>query len=560
MKLGYPRHGLRVTVRLNGTVVGQRVLWSPPVSALLTMAALTGVAALVMDLLGDSGVTLLGFWTPLMSELAILLLAPTGVVLALTALLWRRRVHLGVDGDDAVPTPGGLPLASITWAPGELPSFVDHTAADRVIEMGPDARWRWAMDKVEVEVAAQDHQSARRMPTDPLGDVGLVVVALALYVGVMQAQLFGELMPQPAAPGSGNDVSPELIARLLEKDLDGADEGLTERAQRPDHERKTGDSYLPAGAPGPMTRVGGGPVEGPAVVRAPPSEEQALDPPQREPQDDGEDALAMDSAPLPQDMESPAVAPAPVLAEQLEPEQRLASQPASAMERFVGWGFRDWFDASVARQEIDPQVERQLNMARRRLKIDPDDFGSLQTVGLYAYLAENVELSVSAYQRLIDLYPEESVGYNNLGLIYKRQGKWNKEEALYRKALELDPSDPVVLENLALNLAHQGRFAEALGIMDLLSDLDPEDPYSDLHRAKIYAAMGRREKAYHYLDRALDHVDEIDTLHQIEFRQDLRLEPLLATMRKEPRFQRMLRQAYGPDAEELLRGEGGSHG
>ena len=230
------------------------------------------------------------------------------------------------------------------------------------------------------------------------------------------------------------------------------------------------------------------------------------------------------------------------------------------MERFLGWGFRDWFEASVKEHRLDPRVERELDLARRRLKVDPDDPGALQVVGQVSYLAENFDLSRDAYQRMVDLYPYETAGYNNLALTYKRAGDWKTEEALYRKALQYAPSDPVVLNNLAVNLAHQGRFAEALGIMDLLQEIDPDDPYSDLHRAKVFAAMGRRDKAYRYMGRALDHVDELDTLHHIEFRQDLRVEPLLAEMRKEGRFQRMLRKTYGPDAEVLLAGPGGGHG
>ena len=227
------------------------------------------------------------------------------------------------------------------------------------------------------------------------------------------------------------------------------------------------------------------------------------------------------------------------------------------MERFIGWGFRDWFDAAAREQKLDPRVERQLQLARARLRLDPDDYGALQVVGHYAYLAENNELCRSTYERLTEIFPEDSAGFNNLALTYKRDGEYVKEEELYRKALDLEPADPVVLNNLAVNLAHQQRFEEALGIMELLEEIDPDDPYSDLHRAKVYAAMGKREKALKYLKRALEGVDRLDTLHHIEFRQDLRLEPLLAELRTEPRYERLLRQAYGPDADAVLHGPRG---
>ena len=279
MKLGYPNHGLRVTVRLHGTVVGQRVLWSPPVTQLLNMALLTVAASLFLSGLASREITLLGLWTPELSRLAIALLAPTGIVLALLALAWRRQFRLGLDGDDAVPTADGKALATITWNPGHMPVFVDHSDHDRAIVVDRDARWSWSSGDVDVDVAAQERENARRIPTDPLGDMGLVVVALTLYVGVMQAQSIFEMMPQPVAQDAQYEVTPELIARLLNKDLDGADEGIAPRVERPDSERKEGDAYMPAGTEGLVTRAGGGEVEGPRVVRRPKSDLEQLESP-----------------------------------------------------------------------------------------------------------------------------------------------------------------------------------------------------------------------------------------------------------------------------------------
>jgi tetratricopeptide (TPR) repeat protein len=127
-------------------------------------------------------------------------------------------------------------------------------------------------------------------------------------------------------------------------------------------------------------------------------------------------------------------------------------------------------------------------------------------------------------------------------LTYKRQGEYTQEEALYREALKIDPMDDHVLNNLAVNLAHQGRGEEALRIMDELEKLTPDDPYADLHRAKIFATMGKRDKAYKYLKKALEGTALLDTLHHIEFRQDIRIDPAFRTMRHEEKFQELLRR------------------
>ncbi|NOY27299.1 MAG: tetratricopeptide repeat protein [Oligoflexia bacterium] len=563
MHLGYPRHGLRVTVRLGDAVVSQRVVWAPPVVEFLALSLMIGLVTFALSLLASSGVTVLDLWTPLVSQLAVILLAPTGMVLAITALAWPRSVELGGTGADAVPTADGEPLGRVLWTPGKDPVFVDHGAGDVDRLMPVDSRWSWRFGDIDVDISGQPRDPARRLPTDPLGDVGMVVVALGLYVGLLQARLFVDVMPAQGTAGDMNyRVSPELIARLLQRDLDGADQGAPQRADRPDYRRSSRGPYLPAGGDGPLNRAGGGANQGPMVVRTPPPEDETL-PQADKPPAELTDALALDqSVPaldplgnLPGDDDAIAAL------DEYAKEMARPSRARDAIERFIGWGFRDWFDAVDKQEKLDPRVERQLQLARRRLRLDPDDYGALAVVGEYAYLAENIELSRSSYQRLIELYPDDTAGYNNLALTYKRDGLWDQEEALYRMALALNPLDIVVLNNLAVNLAHQDRYNEALAVMAALEELDPDDPYSDLHRAKVFAAMGKRERVYKYLRRALDGVDQLDSLHHIEFRQDLRLEPLFAKYRREPRFRRLLRRAYGPDADALLRaGRGDSHG
>jgi tetratricopeptide (TPR) repeat protein len=102
-----------------------------------------------------------------------------------------------------------------------------------------------------------------------------------------------------------------------------------------------------------------------------------------------------------------------------------------------------------------------------------------------------------------------------------------------------------VMTNLAVNLAHQGRFDEALKQMDEVAILEPDDPYADLHRAKIWAAKGDAEKAYQFLDKALAGMKALDTLHAIEFRQDIRVDPAFDQIRGSARFHEIMVRYYG---------------
>ena len=109
----------------------------------------------------------------------------------------------------------------------------------------------------------------------------------------------------------------------------------------------------------------------------------------------------------------------------------------------------------------------------------------------------------------------------------------------------MEPDNSNTENNLAVNLAHQGRFDEAERIMSGLKPAADERPYANLHRAKIAAAKGETKKAIRLLRTALADVDAMDTFHHIEFRQDIRLDPALAKLRKMKKVKRLLRDAYG---------------
>lgn len=369
------------------------------------------------------------------------------------------------------------------------------------------------------------------------GDVVLPLIMLATTVLGLQIALLLSLFAAPTEPAGGWEPSPEYIARLLEGQYDGEEQGvLAQRAARP----RTGEGiesfYLQPGHDGPRDRIGGGKNVGDTV---------------RDGEADGEEArreAAAPPAPAPggEEQEPPAEAPPEdVVAEAAEPaEGEAEDERPIAVHVDEGWGFTDWYDTQDARKDAE-EIARQLDLARRILKLDPDNPTGLSVRAYYEYLAMDFDAAVRTYERFTTLYPEEPAGWNNLALVYKRKGEYQKEEELYRIALALDPNEDHAINNLAVCLAHQGRFDEALAEMEKLEVLTPDDAYADLHRAKIYAAMGKEDRAYRFLQKSLAGMRKLDTLHNIEFRQDIRLDPAFAEMREQERFRALLNRYYG---------------
>ena len=356
---------------------------------------------------------------------------------------------------------------------------------------------------------------------------------------------FAFCFPEPSQGGGGaRHMSAEYLARLLRKDFEGEDRGVIEdRIERPDAEKKADREFLPAGNLGPVTKMGGAEDTARRPVRSV-VEESQVRPKRREPKvplvaDQGQ---PVQQRPPEEDRQDGVADGAEIRAED---ERRDPAELPAEEER--GWGVPDWYDEQDQALE-QLEIELALQIAKRRLAIDPDDPTALSILSYYQYLAEDYQDALRTYDRFIELFPEEAAGYNNKALVYKRLGDYKKEEGLYREALAIEPQDETALNNLAVNLAHQGRYDEALAVMDQLEVIDPNDPYADLHRSKIHAEMGHEEQALKHLELALEGMDKLDTLHHIEFRQDIRLDPSFAKLRETNRFRTILARYYGKDS------------
>jgi tetratricopeptide (TPR) repeat protein len=349
----------------------------------------------------------------------------------------------------------------------------------------------------------------------------------------------------PPSDGAGGVISAEYLARLLRNDLEGEQQGIIEdRIDRPKSDREAQDVFMPAGSRGPATKMGGAEDVAAKPVRTIVEDDLSVPAKSKSEQEAAAEAEAAAMAGA-QPEEDPSDGVADGM-DAMDPDKRRSDTEAPAEEE-EGWGFPEWYDERDKAMD-NLEINLSLRVARHRLAIDPNDAAALSILSYYQYLGQDYEGARRTYDRYIELFPDDPAGYNNKALIYKRQGEYQKEEALYRVALALSPEDETALNNLGVNLAHQHRFDEALEVMRSLEVIDPNDPYADLHRSKVFAEMNRDDEALQYLERALEGMAKLDTLHHIEFRQDIRLDPSFAKLRETYRFRAILNRFYGKNS------------
>lgn len=479
-----------------------------------------------------------------------------------------QRVQIGNSSAMDIPVPAGSEfIARCTWSGTRTVNVVDGRGRKYTVQpdspvtivVGPvrmvlslnpryllarsgDSRWWEAMPWLSVVLAA----------SLMMGQSGLLHQYRCEWFGGIDADLDAAMMCiAQGASGVDMQTAPHLaeyLERLIQQDFAGEEEGvLVQEFDREEADRSSDNSYLPAGQDGEVADMGGADDVG-EEIRTPEVEEVAIAEaaPEVETEPLALEETDAETEPVPEPPEiedngNDGIADADASEELGEEEE--ATPPEEDHE---GWGVKDWYDEADQRME-QREIEFMTEIAHQRLRIDPNDPDALSILSYYQYLDEDYEAALATYDKYITQLPESSAGYNNKALVYKRQGDYETEERLYRVALAYTPNDVTTLNNLAVCLAHQGRIDEALSILDQLETLDPGDPYAELHRAKVHAERDDKEQVYHYLRLALQGMAELDTLHHIEFRQDIRVDPSFETMRRDPMFRAILVEYYGKE-------------
>ena len=103
--------------------------------------------------------------------------------------------------------------------------------------------------------------------------------------------------------------------------------------------------------------------------------------------------------------------------------------------------------------------------------------------------------TIAAYDALLDLYPDDRAATNNLGIIYRAQGKRNEARELYWRAITNGTAASVTFSN-AIPLEVELRGLDSAGVMvDAFARAYPDNPNVPLLRAHYLAAVGQIDSA-----------------------------------------------------------------
>jgi len=174
-----------------------------------------------------------------------------------------------------------------------------------------------------------------------------------------------------------------------------------------------------------------------------------------------------------------------------------------------------------------------IEAARQAQALDPLSLTAGVGLGLHAYLTQQHQPEVEPIRLALDLEPDFAVAHWALGLACDQLGRFAEAEQAHREAVALSGGSPTMESVLARSLALAGKSAEAEESLRSLRELG----LSPYRLATIELALGRPAKALDDLERGLSQREAWLVW--------MRIDPMLASLRQDARFEGVARQVLG---------------
>ena len=165
----------------------------------------------------------------------------------------------------------------------------------------------------------------------------------------------------------------------------------------------------------------------------------------------------------------------------------------------LAWARLSRADSALYFIRADQTASRR-DAARRALEnaqeLDPDLPETQLALGYYRYwVLRDYELAKTTFSVLREMLPGSSDILYALGLVTRRQGKWDESIAYLEQALALDPRNAEVLSNTGWTYAMLRRFPVALKLYDRALEITPNDLDLITIEAGAYQATGNLKEA-----------------------------------------------------------------
>jgi tetratricopeptide (TPR) repeat protein len=135
----------------------------------------------------------------------------------------------------------------------------------------------------------------------------------------------------------------------------------------------------------------------------------------------------------------------------------------------------------------------------------PSDERFPNLMGMAYYMSDSIKKAINCFHKSININPENSEAFTQLGIAYDRLGKYDSSDFYYERVLELDMFDPLVNNNYAYSLSLRNKDLDrALKMSKRALQSDPDNAsYLDTY-GWILFGQEKYDDALEYINKAIE--------------------------------------------------------
>jgi TolB-like protein/DNA-binding winged helix-turn-helix (wHTH) protein/tetratricopeptide (TPR) repeat protein len=181
------------------------------------------------------------------------------------------------------------------------------------------------------------------------------------------------------------------------------------------------------------------------------------------------------------------------------------------------------------------QLNEAIAETKITLELDPLSLDNNDTLGVEFFLARQYDQAIEQDGKVLELDPNFIDAYYFRGVAYLKKSMYKEGMAEFEKGVAISPVNTEALTGLGYGYAVTGRTVEAHRVLDKLNELSKHEYVSPVWRAKIYAGLVEKDKAFDWLEKAYED-------HSIVSVGYIKTNPMFDPLRSDPRYADLLRR------------------
>jgi tetratricopeptide (TPR) repeat protein len=178
------------------------------------------------------------------------------------------------------------------------------------------------------------------------------------------------------------------------------------------------------------------------------------------------------------------------------------------------------------------RLEEAIAEEQKAVELDPVSLVNNTGLGLAFYYNRRYDQAIAQERKTLEFDPNYVSAHQWLGNAYVQKSMYGEGIGELEKASSASPSAPIALSWLGYAYALTGRRADAQKVLMELSELAKQEYVPAVDRARVYAGLGEKDKAFEWLENGL--ADRSIA--------NIRVEAPWDALRSDPRFADLLRR------------------